>query len=159
MKKIFKLIPAVLIICLACLESVHAQDQSKTTNIRSAVNSQHFTFTAQTAMPLARPARQLTSEYAVQVKDDSLISDLPYFGAAYLSAPLNSTESPLHFTSTVFSYDLTEKKKGGWLVTIKPQNSKGVSEMDFTIFDNGNASLVVSSANRDVISFNGVVAY
>jgi hypothetical protein len=159
MKNIFKFVPAVLIICLACLNNVHAQDAAKTMNIRDAVNAQHFTFTAQTAIPLARPSRQLTSEYTVQIKDDSLISDLPYFGAAYLAAPINATESPLHFTSTIYTYDLTEKKRGGWLVVIKPQNAKGVTEMDFTIFDNGSASLVVSSTNRDVISFNGVVAY
>ena len=85
-----------------------------------------------------------------------MISNLPYYGRAY-SASINPSENGLNFTSTNFDYTVTPRKKGGWEVLIKPKDANDVREMTFTIFENGTASLYVTSNNRESISFNGYI--
>ena len=120
------------------------------------VDSQHFVFVAQSVIPLRGQFRNLTSVYDVNISKDTLVSYLPYFGRAY-SAPLNPSESGLNFTSTNFSYTVTPNKKSGWDVMVKPKDNTDVQQFLFTIYDNGSASLNVTSNSRDAISFNGYI--
>ena len=151
---------ACLIVTL-CNRSI-AQDSAATKSdvrkqsIKNMIDSQHFTFIAQSVTPLRGRFRNLTSIYDVRIKGDTLKSYLPYFGRAF-SAPINETESPLDFTSTDFSYTVTPGKKSGWNVLIKPRNDRNVQQLMFTIYDNGSASLNVNSISRDPISFNGYI--
>jgi hypothetical protein len=118
------------------------------------VNNKDFIFVADRVNPLRGRSRQLTSEYDVRVKNDSLTSYLPYFGRAH-SAPMDPSKGGIQFTSTDFSYNVSENK--GWNVVIKPNDNNDVQEMTFTIFGNGSATLNVSSLQRDPITFNGYV--
>jgi len=135
-----------------------AQDSTKTTaSVQDWVNEKNFVFTPQTAMPMKGRAIHLTSYFDCRVSKDTLTSNLPYYGRSY-SASINPSENGLSFVTTSFDYSVKTRKKGGWQVTIKPQKANDVREMDFTIFDNGSASLYVSSNNREAISFNGIVS-
>jgi hypothetical protein len=120
------------------------------------VDSQHYVFVAQSALPMAAGIRQLTSEYDVVVSKSKIISFLPYFGRAY-SADYGSNTSPLDFTSTDFAYAIQDRKKGGWEVNIETKDVKGTTKFNFTIFENGTATLNVNNTNRQPISFNGYV--
>jgi hypothetical protein len=71
---------------------------------------------------------------------------------------IGSSEGGIHFTSTNFEYKVTERKKGGWDIVIKPKDVQAVQEFNFSIFDSGSASLQVNSTNRQPISFNGYVS-
>ena len=132
------------------------KDSAKIAKITELIVSQHYAFKAQTATPLAGRLRQLTSEYDLQVSKDVIVSQLPYFGRAY-SAPINPSDGGIQFTSKDFEYTLTDKKKGGWDVTIKFKDAKDVQQMQLSIFNNGTASLQVTSNNRQAISFNGYI--
>ncbi len=137
----------------------HAQknkDSATIANITALVKNQAYTFKAQTATPLSGRLRQLNSDYNVQVSKDEVISQLPYFGRAY-SAPINTADAGIQFTSKDFEYSITDKKKGGWDVAIKFKDAKGVQLMQMSIFNNGSASLQVISNTRQSISFNGYV--
>lgn len=134
-----------------------AQDSTKTTTLKDWVNEKNFVFTPQTALPMRGRSIHLTSYFDCRISGDSLISNLPYYGRAY-SASIDPSQNGLSFVTTNFSYSVKPRKKGGWEVTIKPQDANDVREMDFTIFDNGSASLNVSSNNRESISFNGFVS-
>ena len=101
--------------------------------------------------------RQLTTEYTVKVSKDTVISDLPYFGRSY-SADIGNSEGGIHFTSTNFEYQITERKKGGWDITIKFKDVKDAQQFSFSVFDSGSASLQVTSTNKQPISFNGYVS-
>jgi len=132
----------------------HKKD--KKVEIKNIVEARNYVFKAQTALPTAGSTRQLTSDYDLQVSKDTIVSDLPYFGRAY-TAPLNPSEGPLRFTSTDFQYAVSNNKKGGWNVTITPKDLQDPRQLTLTIFDNGTASVVVNSYNRQPISFNGYV--
>ena len=132
------------------------KDDSKKLAVKNMLDSQHFVFVAQSVTPLRGRFRNLTSEYDVILSKDRMASYLPYFGRATV-APLNPSESALDFTSTNFSYSVTPRKKSGWDVVIKPKDKTDIQQYLFTIYDNGSASLNVTSISRDPISFLGYI--
>ncbi len=152
----------VLIACLSILSInfSNAQDKDeendKKSRIRELIQSKNFAFVAQSVTPMGGNFMNLTSLYDVRVSRDTLMSDLPYFGRAF-TAPVNPTESALRFTSTEFNYDIKERRKGGWDITITPKDGKDVRQMYLSVSENGYATLQVLSNNRQPISFNGII--
>lgn len=137
--------------------SIQAQNKKdKKAQIKTIVEAQNYVFKAQTALPQSGSTRQLTSDFDLQVSKDTIVSDLPYFGRAF-TAPLNPSEGPLQFTSTDFQYSVSNRKKGGWDVVITPKDVNDPRQLNLSIFDNGTASVIVTSYNRQPISFNGYV--
>ena len=114
-----------------------------------------FVFKAQSATPMSGMTRQLTTDYDVRFLGDSVISYLPYFGRAYSAG--YGEGGGIDFTSTKFEYKVIERKKGGWAVSIKPKDVRDVQTMNFSISENGYATLQVNSNNRQPISFYGYI--
>lgn len=161
-----KIIKSVFLFLIACfaLHTVQAQaegsnrDNEKTNLVSNLLNSKNFVFKAQFALPMAGRSIQLTSDYDVQVKGDTVQAFLPYFGRAF-SAPMNPNESGIQFTSTRFDYQQTasKKKKQSWNITIQPKDAQDVRQLTFRVFENGSATLQVVSNNRQTISYNGYI--
>ena len=128
-----------------------AQDE-----LAQAINKDRWDFTAEYAHPVSGQRRYITGSYYVQCRKDTLIVALPYYGRLN-SAAGASNQDPLDFKSTDFKLTKEKRKKGGWLVTIKPSNSE-VQSMNFTFFDNGTAQANFTMANRSAIDFSGKIA-
>lgn len=124
--------------------------------IAQAINDDRWDFTAEYAQPLSGQRRVITGSYYVQCRKDTLIVALPYYGRLN-SAAGASNQDPLDFKSTDFKLTKEKRKKGGWLVTIKPSNSE-VQSMNFTFFDNGTAQANFTMTNRSAIDFSGKIA-
>ncbi|NII25406.1 DUF4251 domain-containing protein [Pseudoflavitalea sp. X16] len=127
----------------------------KAAEVKAMVEAQRYIFKPQTANPMRGRTMQLTSEYTVKVSKDTIVSDLPYFGRAF-TAPIDPSKGGIQFNSTNFDYKLETIKKR-WQVTIKPTDAGDVQQFFLTIFNNGSATLQVTSTNRTPISFNGYV--
>jgi len=135
--------------------TVTAMAQEKNpSNIQQAIETKNFVFKAESVTPQRGRMRQLTPEYDVVLRPDTITSFLPYFGRAF-TASINSSEGGIKFTATNFDYTVSPKKKNRWEITIKPKDVNDVRELYLTVFDNGRATLQVSSNNRESISFNG----
>jgi hypothetical protein len=146
---------ALLLLIAAGLSSrVHAQD-SKDSSIQKMIETKHYIFKAQSALPQRGGLRNLTSSYDMQVIGDSIVTYLPYFGRAYV-APIDPTEGGIKFTSTNFSYT-TKQEKDGWDITILPKDTRDVKQMYLSVSTKGYAKLQVISNNRESITFNGYV--
>jgi hypothetical protein len=150
----------VLAFAVLCVKNISAQKTSKSDakkmQYENSVENKQFVFHAQTVLPLKMATRNITvDDYIVKISNDTLESHLPYFGQAY-QAQIGTSVSALDFTSTNFSYNVTPGKNKRWnvIVNIKDKNSMQYS---FIIFNNGNASLHVSSIERDPISFQGYI--
>lgn len=160
--KLFNKLLLVLAVSLLSLQSTHAQDskqdkkEQQAEKIRNLLQSKNFVFVAQYAYPLGGRNINLTSVYDIRLSADTLVSDLPYFGRAYV-APMNPSEGGIHFTSTKFAYDINEKKKGRWNILIAPKDTRDVREMFLSVSESGNATLQVTSNNRQQISFAGYI--
>ncbi|HTD41721.1 MAG TPA: DUF4251 domain-containing protein [Mucilaginibacter sp.] len=127
----------------------------KEATIKKNVDGRHYTFSATYMLPLRGGAKAITDVYYdLRVTKDSLIVYLPYYGQAYFDVPYNG-DSGMKFTSTKFSYDVKEKKKGGWEIVMKPSDVKNIEQLRLYISSDGYASLSINSVNRDFIDYNG----
>ncbi|HMK20458.1 MAG TPA: DUF4251 domain-containing protein [Chitinophagaceae bacterium] len=124
--------------------------------IAQAIDNDRWDFTAEYAQPLSGQRRYITGSYYVHCRKDTLIVALPYYGRLTSGAGA-SNQDPLDFKSTDFKITKEKRKKGGWLVTIKPSNSE-VQSMNFTFFDNGSAQANFTMTNRSAIDFSGKIA-
>jgi hypothetical protein len=133
------------------------KEAAKETSIKNLVDSQRYVFIAQTATPLSGRTRQLTSQYDLRVKKDTITAFLPYFGRAY-TAPIGATEGGIKFNSKDFQYTLKEGTKGGWDVYIQTKDANDTYRLNLSISKSGYATLQVSTNNRQPISFYGYIS-
>jgi len=152
----------LLAMAAVCINTSIAQNsgKEKTDNkaaaIKNLIDSQNFVFKATMVVPLGGRSRQLTSDYDLKVSKEAVVSYLPYFGRAYSATP--GATGGVEFTSKDFQYNIKENKKGGWDITIKPKDTHDVRELFLTVFKNGTANLMVTSNNRQNISYYGYVS-
>lgn len=132
------------------------KDEQKKAEIQNLVQSKHFVFVAQSALPQSGRLINLTSTYNLKIKGDTLISDLPFFGRAYV-APINPGDGGIHFSSTDYAYNAKDRKKGAWDILIEPKDAKDVRQMAMTVSENGYATLQVNSNNRQAMAYNGYI--
>jgi hypothetical protein len=131
-----------------------AQDTQR--GLEEAITQKSYTFIAESMMPLRATFRDLDVGYGFKINGDTLTSNLPYMGRAYM-ADIGSTDGPLDFTSYKFDYSVKPRKKGGWSIQIKIRDTKGEQRFNLSVRENGMAMLSVSSVDRESISYNGKV--
>jgi hypothetical protein len=150
-----KAIPRTIVVIVGLLTSIfsYAQDENTTTDLKTMLESKQYIFRATTANPSRGRTINLTSDYTLKVFNDSLIADLPYYGRAY-SAPIGS-DGGYNFTSISYDYSISKDKKNRWIISIKPKDVFDTQEFSLTVFENGSADLMVTSNNRQPISYRG----
>jgi len=121
--------------------------------IKAIVESKTFVFKATNANPMKGRTINLTSEYDVKITGDSIFSYLPYYGVAY-SASYGGTDSPMIFNKVFETCDM-EKTKNGYRVKVSTKNGSDRLEFNFNISETGTTTLMVSSINRQSISYYG----
>ena len=159
MKQFLKILATVFSICFFLfgnMERSIAQNANTYKILSDKIANKDFVFVAQSLTSQGGRLRVLTSEYDVEIKNDSIKSYLPYIGNAQ-EAPTTSDDAGIIFTSTEFGYTYEPTKKKSWDVTVKFRDQKNTTQFNFTIYDDGNASLNVNSLLRDPISFRGYI--
>lgn len=180
MKKLSNIFYALLV-CLFCAGTSAAQTTKlqkkaeKVAEIKRIVDGRNFIFKANFAMPLSASsipagslsmgsnsaAISLSSNYDLTLSHDTLAAFLPYYGVAY-SAPLDSREGGIKFTTTKFDYDVKEKKNGNIEVLFKPiglnpRVPSDAQKLMLIVSPGGYADLRVILLNRQSISFTGTI--
>jgi len=162
MKKTF-LITTFSVMIILISQNIFAQntekqekENAKIESLKKAVESRRIVFMAQSATPMSGRTRQLTYDYKLDIRNDTIISDLPYYGRAY-SASYGSNDGGISFTTTTFDYASKEGSKGGWDITIIPKEIRNVSRMVLSVTNAGYGTLIVASNTRQQISFNGYI--
>lgn len=128
-------------------EAKHAQAVEK------ALSDRHYTVNVSVAIPRRGNVVHVSSDYSLQVKGDTLISYLPYFGRAY-SLPYGGGKA-LNFTAPIKEYQSEMGCKGNTKVEIIVDNEEDIFTYRLDIFPDGNTSIDVSSRNRESISYSG----
>ncbi len=123
-------------------------------DISSMMQNHQFVFVADRMNPLRGAQKVLNDYYFLKVKHDTLNSFLPYYGRAFV-APVDPAKGGLRFTSANFTYEMNNTENKKWEITIIPKDRMEIQKLFFTVFDNGNATLNITSTNRDPISFFG----
>ncbi len=95
---------------LSAQQDKQAKKQEKESKIARLVKSKNYVFVAQSMLPLAGRNIQLTSRYDLLVAGDTVRSELPYYGRAYV-APISPYDAGIRFKATDVKYTLTTKKE------------------------------------------------
>lgn len=126
--------------------------RQKAEKVRQSLQDRQFTINVTSAHPSSFPPVNLTSPYSLEVRGDSVISYLPYYGRAY-SLPYGGGKA-LNFSDKMNGYDLSRSKKEyNVRLTIENEEDRYLYYID--VFDNGRASILVTSQNRTDILFYG----
>lgn len=129
------------------------KEAARSAQVQKEVEGRKYFMDVESAVPQGGRLKHLSPGYFLRLSGDSLVSHLPYFGQAYSSAGIS--DGGYDFTSTDFEYTVSERKKGGWDITIKTKDLQQNAQLFLTIFQNGEASLQITSMSRQSISYSG----
>ena len=152
-------IPALLsmIFLFNACSSSKSVTASTPEDTKQAILANRWLFVAQSVNPQGGRTQVINGRYEIRTSKDTVNAYLPYFGKSYSGAGAMTNANPMDFKSTNFSIDQEEIKKGGIRVTIRPKDYSAVQTLQFSFYDNGSASLMVTLTDRSPISYNGRV--
>ncbi len=152
------LLPLFVLVCLqgAAQSTTDQKNKDKYAQLKSMIDSKHFQFHALSATSMKGKTVQLTSEYSLKLKGDSLNVDLPYYGRSY-TADYPGTDVSVRFKSNQFTYSSDSTKKGGWEITIIPKNESKANKIYMAVTSSGYCTVNINSNNRQSISYYGYI--
>ena len=127
--------------------------EQKKEAVKKLIASENYKIDVRTAMPMRGRSIPLTSPYSLEIRNDSVISYLPYFGRAY-SIPYGGGDG-LDFKAPLKEYDMKMDKKGNAVIEFVARNPEDRYEFRAKVYTNGEASINVNMQNRQSISFQG----
>lgn len=160
--KATRLIICLLTFLLAGILPVSAQNKKQKKEevqkaIKELVEAQKIKIEVDIVYPMRGRSRILTSNYSVEVRNDSVFSYLPYFGVAY-NVPYGGGKG-LIFNEKITDYKLTFDKKGTAKVYFKTRNSEDSYIYNLSVYTSGDADVHITPNNRQAISYRGEFIY
>ena len=152
-KTLMMLIASVLLLgACATQEERAARKAERARMVTAALNAREYKIDISRMIPSKGPSKSVSS-YSIEVRNDSLISYLPYFGRAY-NVPYGGGKG-LNFSAPISKYTEREGKNGQREIEMTITNSEDTYFYVLNVFDNGSSSLYVQSRNRERISYTG----
>ena len=136
-------------------QKAYYKEQQKI-RINEIVRSKDFIFKAQTVYPLNADPRTFTSDFGIEVRNDSVFSYMPYFGKNYVQDFTTTKNSPMGFIQAIDDYDYNKTRKK-YIITIKVKNIHELVTLVFHISKMGNTSVSASFFNRQSIRYDGEI--
>lgn len=127
--------------------------QQKEQAVREAIDAQKYKIDVDRVTPMKGGSRYLSSNYSLEIKNDSIYSYLPYFGVAY-TIPYGGGKG-LNFNAPLSEYTTEYSKKGNAQVILKTRNEEDNYIYNITIYPDGTSSIQITPTNRQSISFSG----
>ena len=153
-KQIFMLLLALLVgIPTLSAQSKKEKKEQKKEAVKKLIESENYKIDVNTAMPMRGRSIPLTSSYSLTIRNDSVISYLPYYGRAY-SIPYGGGDG-LNFKAILKEYNVEMDKKGNAVIKFVARNPEDRYEFRAKVYTNGEASINVNMQNRQSISFQG----
>ena len=155
----FLLLLAAVLLAACATSGLSKEERRAQTrkHVEECLAARSFKIDVRDMQTLRYGSRNLTSVWNVEVRNDSLISYLPYFGNAYSVTPYGSSNSKgLNFSERILSYEQERnQRKERTSITIQVANDEDKYTYLIEIYDNGYSNVSVRSFNRDYISFSG----
>lgn len=121
----------------------------------SLIASRHLTIEITTMHPMEGGDIPVGSDFSLEIRGDSVISRLPYFGKAY-AAPIGSGNA-FNFEQRHRGLDVTKKGDGATLMLFEAKTIEDTFRFRVEIYSNGRAYIHVTSQRRQPISYVGEV--
>ena len=142
--------------CATSEEKV-AQMAELSANVTNALNNRDYKIAIDRMYPMRGSSRHVSFGYSVEVRNDTLISYLPYFGRAY-NVPYGGGKG-LNFSAPISSYQEYMKRNGLRHIEIGVTNEEDTYIYTIDVFDNGSSSVDVRARQRERISYSGNVEF
>ena len=153
-KYLMVLLTMMLVACSTLTPAEKAERRAKRAQaVEQALAARHYRVSVNMMYPRNGKAKTVSSDYGLEVKGDTLVSYLPYFGRAY-NVPYGGGKG-LNFTETFTEYHSKKLSNGATQVLIKVKNEEDVYEFILEIFDNGSTSIDMNSRERESINYSG----
>lgn len=149
---IFIVLVAALAGCATTAEKMEREARTAA-QVSEALGSRHFTVQVMMMYPQRGRTVNLTSNYSVEVKGDTLISYLPYFGRAY-NVPYGGGKG-LNFMAPITGYRTETGRKGATRVVLTTENDEDRYQYVLEISSSGESFVEVQSRQRDFIRYSG----
>ncbi len=131
------------------------RQEKRVDETREIILNRSFVFFPTQANPSGGSSIHLTPSFKVEIKNDSVFSYLPFYGVAY-SVDYGGRNSAFNFDLPIKSFDIKDKKND-YRVKLKIKNNSDLITYNFSISENGYATLNVTSTKRRSISFYGTI--
>lgn len=138
--------------CATNKELREQQQQLRSKYVVESVTNKHFTLNISQMYPMQGASKVVTSDFFLQLKGDTLVSYLPYFGRAY-AIPYGGGKG-LSFTDKVRDYQSERKKEDKMNISFTIVNDEDTYLYYIDIYDNGKANIRVIPRERDRISYD-----
>lgn len=144
------------LLLMACATTAErAARQAETASVvNAAVADRHYKITITQAYPQRGGSVNVSRDFFLEVKGDTLVSYLPFFGRAYRSL-YGGTEKGLNFTETIRKYEQAKSKAGVTRIRMQARNEEDSYVYTVEIADNGKASIRVQAMERDDMRYDG----
>lgn len=119
------------------------------------IQSRNYVFRPRQALPTGWKNVQLDFSFSLWINKDTLVSYMPFYGVAY-RAEYGSRQSPFDFTRPLENYRM-EKNKKGYQISFEAKNDMDYLTYALQVSESGHASLIITSVNRQTISYYGTI--
>lgn len=136
----------------------HFRDSLIADAVKQLIDSRQFIFFVQSVMaPGGQNVPMAGENYTFRIHTDSVQLNLPYVGRSYQAVTDYKTVG-FQFKAGDIGYEVKERKRGGWNVTIPLHHSTRVSRIMLNVLKDGSATLHVTPRNKQPISYQGNIA-
>lgn len=151
--------------------SCSSQSGLSSDQIDGLLQTKNFSFNAQRVQPLDASVNQVMANlpgggaarlynlsygYGIDLKDDSLSVNLPYFGRTY-RPNFADRDGGIKLETKAFEYSVTPAKRG-YRVVITPSNRQEIQNIYMDISSNGSTSVSLDLTNKTAISYTGYIS-
>lgn len=157
MTSVMALTALVMLVGCATAEERAARAAEQAKAVKTALQERNYQIAVNRMYPSRGASKIVSSGYSVEVRNDSLISYLPYFGRAY-DVPYGGGNG-LNFSAPIRNYKESQTKSDLRHIEIDVKNDEDTYLYTLDIFDNGSADINVRSRQREPISFSGQMEF
>ena len=147
----------VMLVGCATAEERAARAAEQAKAVKAALQERNYQIAINRMYPSRGASKTVSYGYSVVVRNDSLISYLPYFGRAY-NVPYGGGNA-LDFSAPIRNYQESLPKSGLRHIEIDVKNNEDTYLYTLDIFDNGSTDINVRSRQREPISFSGEMEF
>ena len=124
--------------------------------VYNGLDEKHYTIEVSHMTERRGGMRTLSGGYELQVKGDTVISYLPYFGDVYAGRTVPyGQQKALNFTGHIYNYVAVMEKQGEYRIQFQTETEEDRYIYTIQMFDNGKSYIDVLGENRTSISFIG----
>lgn len=140
--------------CSSLTQAERAERDAKTAlAVENALAERRYKVEISMMHPRRGSAVHVSRDFSLEVKGDTLVSYLPYFGRAY-NVPYGGGKG-LNFTAPISEYHTAKDHNGATLITMQAVNEEDIYSFRLLIFPNGSSSIDLTSREREPISYSG----